>query len=455
MASAGSPSNDAPPSSNPPVDATPLPPTNFPRDFRRARAGTLPSNVQLAAQHYAAASETLQSLPSSTDSFLDTYATQQQQQQQVTINSGPALSSVRPGLRHATTTIASTAANAAVTERNSRFRSGSLTSLPGASLSNAFGGSPLYSTSWLSNNRNGSNLPGLDEHRSIASMDSGGDEFDVHTLHTLDYLGVDDNLPPPPPAATLSELRNRTQAAIAGNLAASANPARNRSVTISDGLYRMKPAAASMSLLATPSASEEEELLDAYGQNYGHQHMDKYDNTLAADNYYQTLQVARGFKPSQHLTSTAATGTRPRAISVGILDDPSRSVQRIGYDTQQTQYGVELLGGQNTLAGTVSKLSSAQSGSSRYTANDPTSARASTNYLAAPPTQTRAISPKSEGSSTQIQAPTRSLWIGNLDSSVTSEQLIHVFAPYGAIESLRLLPEKVNSISECFLMISF
>ncbi|KAH9930983.1 uncharacterized protein B0H18DRAFT_992159 [Fomitopsis serialis] len=46
-----------------------------------------------------------------------------------------------------------------------------------------------------------------------------------------------------------------------------------------------------------------------------------------------------------------------------------------------------------------------------------------------------------------MQTPTRSLWIGNLDSSVTSEQLIHVFAPYGAIESLRLLPEKVRVLS--------
>ena len=46
-----------------------------------------------------------------------------------------------------------------------------------------------------------------------------------------------------------------------------------------------------------------------------------------------------------------------------------------------------------------------------------------------------------------MQVPTRSLWIGNLDNSVTSEQLIHVFAPYGAIESLRLLPEKVSEVN--------
>lgn len=79
----------------------------------------------------------------------------------------------------------------------------------------------------------------------------------------------------------------------------------------------------------------------------------------------------------------------------------------------------------------------------RYAPADSNAGRVGT-YLAAPTTQARALSPKSEGSPSQIQAPTRSLWIGNLDSTVSSEQLIHVFAPYGAIESLRLLPEKVR-----------
>ncbi|PWN21418.1 hypothetical protein BCV69DRAFT_169722 [Microstroma glucosiphilum] len=40
------------------------------------------------------------------------------------------------------------------------------------------------------------------------------------------------------------------------------------------------------------------------------------------------------------------------------------------------------------------------------------------------------------------QQPTRSLWIGNLDVSTTGQELMQAFAPYGAIESLRLLPEK-------------
>lgn len=59
------------------------------------------------------------------------------------------------------------------------------------------------------------------------------------------------------------------------------------------------------------------------------------------------------------------------------------------------------------------------------------------------PAQNRSTSPKSEGPASQIQTPARSLRIANLDGVLTSIQLIHVFAPYDAVESLRLLPEKV------------
>jgi protein JSN1 len=441
MASTGSPSNDMPSSANSQSEASPLPPTNYPPGFRRARAGTLPSNVQLAAQRFAAASETLQTLPSSTESFLDTYG------QQPATPSSASMASARPSLRHSAS-IASTAPTSAITERNSRLRSGSLTLPASAGLSNAFGGGSIFSTSWLSSNRNGSNLPGLDELRSVTSMDSG-DDFDVHTL---DYLGLDDNLRPPP-AATLSELRNQAQAAIAGNL--SANPSRLRANTVS-GPYRMRSAATSSSLLGTPNADEEEEgLLDSYGSGYGHQQIENYDNGMSQD-YYNSL-VAKGFKQGQHLSVNSANA-RPRAISVGILDDPSRTGQRNipSVDTQHNLYNSNnLLGDQNSLAGTLAlaagnslnKTTQSVTSPNRYVAQADTPAGRVNSYLAAPSLQGRSLSPKSEqAQNQQIQTPTRSLWIGNLDSSVTSEQLIHVFAPYGAIESLRLLPEKVSDL---------
>lgn len=39
-------------------------------------------------------------------------------------------------------------------------------------------------------------------------------------------------------------------------------------------------------------------------------------------------------------------------------------------------------------------------------------------------------------------APSRSLWIGNIDSSCTSEELSTIFGKFGDIESIRMLPEK-------------
>ncbi|PAV24302.1 pumilio rrm domain-containing [Pyrrhoderma noxium] len=439
MASSGSPSNDHPSTANVPVDTTPLPPTNYPQGFRRARAGTLPSNVQLAAQRFAAASETLQSQPVSTDSFLDTYS---QQPSATTANAS--MANTRPALRHSAS-IASSAATSAVTERNSRLRSGSLT-LPGATgLSNAFGSSSIFSTSWLSNNRNGSNLSNVDEMRSVTSMDSA-DDFDVHTLG---YLGIDDNLRQPQ-AATITELRSQAQAAIAGNLA---NPPRLRASTVSNP-YRLRSAAASSTLLSTPNGEDEDELLDAYNSGYGNQQMDNYNDGLSPD-YYSNQLVAKGFKQSQHLGVNNAS-IRPRAISVGMLEDPARVTQRnLSALDQQTQnlYGGALLGDQNSLAGslalaagstTLNKMPQANiTAANRYISGPDAPATRVSSYLAAPTNQGRSLSPKTDGmQAQQMQVPTRSLWIGNLDNSVTSEQLIHVFAPYGAIESLRLLPEK-------------
>ncbi|KIP09275.1 hypothetical protein PHLGIDRAFT_339402 [Phlebiopsis gigantea 11061_1 CR5-6] len=414
LASGGDPSNEPPPSSTTPGDNSTLPPTSLPSGFRRARAGTLPSNVQLAAQRFAAASGSLSSLSSaapSTESFTE------QLQRPQGLGNAIAPAPVRPNLRHSTS-VASSAASSALTERNSRLRSGSLT-LPTGGLSNAFGPS-IFSSSWLSS-RNNNGLSVLDDLHSVASMESGTDDFDVGTL---DYLGLEDPLRPPP-AATITELRAQAQAAIAGNLA---NPsARLRATTVSHP-YRLASSTGA-SLLSTPNAEEEE----LYNQELYHsQGLDQYDDGSQNNNYLSAGIVARGFKNSDHLG--AGLGVRPRAISVGNLDDPSRAIHRrtAGAEIPQASpYATDL-----------SSMGLGSGASVHFPSGDMANSRVSP-YLAAPIAQGRSVSPKNpDNASTQIQTPTRSLWIGNLDSSVTSEQLIHVFAPYGAIESLRLLPEK-------------
>ncbi|KAJ7273528.1 hypothetical protein B0H12DRAFT_1089857 [Mycena haematopus] len=424
LESGGSPPNEASPSVTTPGDGSILPPTNYPPGFRRARAGTLPSNVQLAAQRFAAASNSLGSMNASTDSLLE-----QSQRQAMTPTS--ALAPSRPGLRHSTS-VASSVASAAVREPNSRLRSGSLT-LPTGGLSNAFGPS-IFSSSWLSST-NGTGFQTLDELRSVTSADSA-DDFDVHTL---DYLGLDDR-PRPPPAATISELRNQAQAAIAVHLAG--NPSRMRATTVSNP-YRSRPSAAPGSHLTTPAAEEEEEYFDTYDDNYGR--LASYE-TSNQDSYGSSSYIAKGFK-ADHLVPS-----RPRAISVGNLDDPMRSLQRRANAVDAHSYINELTHQSSGLAVVTNnagppgilksnKLMPAAASPTVHFPNGELASRVS-NYLMAPGTQNRSTSPKSEGPASQIQTPTRSLWIGNLDGVVTSEQLIHVFAPYGAIESLRLLPEK-------------
>lgn len=424
-----------------PSGGSTLPPTNYPAGFRRPRAGTLPSNVQLAAQRFAADPS---GSAGSTESF---------QEQAAHLQSSAAPSPnlgnppTRPGLRHSAS-VASSIPSSALTERNSRLRSGSLT-LPTGGLSNAFGPS-IFSSSWLSSTNGVSNgFPVLDELRSVTSADSGADEFDVHTL---DYLGLDDSHRPPP-AATISELRNQAQAAIAGNLAA--NPPRMRASTVSTPYTHLRTSAGG-SLLSTPNAEEEEEYYeqDDYEDHaaYERQRLNSFDPAMVDSTYAQSnFSVGKGFKQTDHLA--AANGlavVRPRAISVGNLDDPLRSIQRRSTVAEAPSYFNDP-NAQNPvgiLKGRVDGMANSRGTSSptvHFPSGEIVGSRTSS-YLAAPTATNRSLSPKSEAASSQIQTPTRSLWIGNLDSAVTSEQLIHVFAPYGAIESLRLLPEKVRCL---------
>ena len=441
----GSPPDDLASNVSSQGDSDIAPASAYPPGFRRARAGTLPSDVHLAAQRFAAASNTLSSTTPSTESFAE------QTQQRQNANTPPSLIvPPRPGLRHSatsvtptTTTTTTTTTPVGVVERNSRLRSGSLT-LPSSGLTNPFGPS-IFSSSWLSStNPSGSSFPVLDELRSVTSADSA-DDFDVHTL---DYLGLDDSHRPPP-AATISELRTQAQAAIAGNLA---NPPRLRASTVSNP-YRARSSGAT-SLLATPSGEDDEEFFENYEtqQLYERQRLSSYDGSITDANLLHSSYVAKGFKQTDHLSPGSALASRPRAISVGTLDDPMRSLQRrVATSEVQTPYLNDLAPATGSLASPAGILKSdaklAPRNASSPTVHFPNGdvSRASA-YLVAPNSQGRAVSPKSEANNnSQIQTPTRSLWIGNLDSAVTSEQLIHVFAPYGAIESLRLLPEKVCS----------
>lgn len=407
----------------PPDSSTLPPPTNYPPGFRRARAGTLPSNVQLAAQRYAStlthSTPTLEITPAMNTNISTNHPSQQQQQLPPT---------TRPSLRHA-----STAAAAISGERNSRLRSGSLSTLPppGLNTNNSAFGSSLFSSSWL--NSQGS-YPVLDELRSITSNESvPGDE-----VHTLDYLGLDDRSRGPPPA-TVSELRNQAQAAIAGRL---------RATTVSNP-YRNRPP-----LQALASSHQEEDMEGDDYDSQGH-YRTRVDSFGDNGSYYNanSAYIAKGFKSSQHLT----VSSRPRATSVGTLEDPSRVHRQVNYNDMNSgllpQTGGAISGSSILRSLAEGKIQpqpqrlGAQAGVRFSGVDNVPQATANRSpvpggYLQPPQSQgqPRSLSPNRE--TPQIQTPSRSLWIGNLDTTATKETLLTVFSPYGAIESLRLLPEK-------------
>jgi protein JSN1 len=340
--------------------------------------------------------------------------------------SQPSSTLARPSLRHATTTAPGLSSERNV---NSRLRSGSLSTLPptgisSGSNSSAFGSS-LYSSSWL-NNQGG--YPVLDELRSVSNESVPGDD-----VHTLDYLGLDDRARPPP--ATVSELRTQAQAAIAGRL---------RATTVSNP-YRNRPPLQALAGTGTEDDLQEVEEYESPGPYRSR--VDSFDTGV----YYNSTSpyVAKGFKQASHL----GVASRPRATSVGTLEDPSRA-RYAEMNSLLPQSSITAAGASSILRSLAepkvqappTRLST-QINSVRFTSGDvatqtPTRTTLQTSFLHPPPgqSQPRSLSPNRE--TPQIQTPSRSLWIGNLDSTATKETLLTVFSPYGAIESLRLLPEK-------------
>jgi protein JSN1 len=396
------------------ADASILPPANYPAGFRRARAGTLPSNVQLAAQRYAS------TLTHATPSMEMTNAPPPPQASSTL---------TRPSIRHASTTATPSLPGEHNVINNSRLRSGSLSTLPptGISTSNnttAFGSS-LYSSSWL-NNQGG--YPVLDELRSVSNESVPGDD-----VHTLDYLGLDDRARPPP--ATVSELRTQAQAAIAGRL---------RATTVSNP-YRNRPPLQVLAGTGTEDDLQEVEEYETQGPYRSR--VDSFDTGV----YYNSTNpyVAKGFKQTSHL----GVASRPRATSVGTLEDPNRA-RYAELNSLLPQSSINAANANSILRSLAEPKAQApparlgtQLNNIRFTPGDVTTQNQTrmslqTSFLQPPQgqSQPRSLSPNRE--SPQIQTPSRSLWIGNLDSTATKETLLTVFSPYGAIESLRLLPEK-------------
>ncbi len=318
----------------------------------------------------------------------------------------------RPTLRHATSSVANLE-----NPNANRNRSGSLT-LPQPGLGNAFGGA--FSSAWLANPTPGITSqarsplghPAEEDLRLVSPTDSGSVAADDLNFSTLDYLGLADGGEGLPPAS-MTELRNQAQRAIAKTGPAS----RLRASTVSNFARPYRPSVTTASPYAQDNFyddHQEEEVLAGVEQ------LSMYDSYL---NLYASNKDAH----------------RTRATTIGALDNPMRGGGGRGYMSTMphTAMGYNMDGRYNYGPRSRSDRDLTRSRDSSVS-RGPRLSISSHTSRAGTPDVSLAL-----GSSTP-QQPTRSLWIGNLDVNATSEALLHVFAPYGAIESLRMLPEKVS-----------
>lgn len=252
--------------------------------------------------------------------------------------------------------------------------------------------------------------------RSATSHDSTpGDE--LGNFSTLDYLGLEAVDTPKQasffPPASMSDLRMQAQQAIIN-----AGPSsRHRASTVSAMARPAYKSSSSYSDLIAAATDERGRVhssgLEAFG-GFGY-HDESHE-------YAAPYGTTKGFKDEGLLN---ALSSRPRATTIGISDGQRRSGARAsglgsGQQFSERRSDKEFAGMHRAIA-------------PRHNLSSSISSRTST-----PEGGLR------DAGSSQGQVPTRSLWLGNLDVTTTAQELMAFFAPYGSIESLRLLPEKVS-----------
>lgn len=290
-------------------------------------------------------------------------------------------------------------------------------------MSNAFASSP-FSNAWLANPgpaAAGRSPLGRPEPREeFYSPDSTSN--DDLNFSTLDYLGLADgggDLAP----ASMADLRNQQRRAIDAHGPAS----RIRASTVSNV---NRPFRASVTQQTFEDPNSDNMLAQAL------ESVSIYDTRLPPS------QLAGGLYPSPNLLHPNSGGrdaNRPRATTIGTLENPLTRGNRgflssIPQSPLQAEYGSQMY--LDNRFGYPPR-----SRSDRDLTRSRDSSRRDGGRLSISSATSRTGTPDNAGTSTP-QVPTRSLWIGNLDVNATSESLLKVFAPYGAIESLRMLPEK-------------
>lgn len=486
--------------------------------YRRARAGTMPSEYNtahrrdgsssvggLATEHLMSSQNMLSSSRSPLESLLGpghggmtNSISDQSALYPMSASSASGAYPARPHLRHTASSAAAPTggtgmmASASVDSATAnRLRSGSLTRADngGGVASNNTGngfGSVFYSgtgRSQLNQVMGGKELRMTTSHTSSNGSSGGVDDY--VTFSTMDYLGLADNSETPrattfgfergpamPSARDGHHSQPDNQATPSQPNATSSAAIRNRASTVSNFTRpAYKSASSFQDLISAANLGEDRDSSRPLGlyDDYSRYNLLPDIATSGLEGYARNAPATgsaelRGFKDVALLNSLSSSANRPRATTIGILDAPNlrdtvgagglahpgnklgSSIDIAGYDD-----GYDYLNS-NTSGPFIPTTRNDKGFASMHQSLAPrhnASQSLSSNFSISSGTlmEDRLGAGKNHAANNasgenQGQQPTRSLWLGNLDVMTTTANLVDVFARYGTIESLRLLPEK-------------
>ena len=280
-------------------------------------------------------------------------------------------------------------------------------------------GPTLFSTSWgggrersttLSSIRSGDGP--ISPAQSSFSKDGMGDN---DTIRTLDYLGLADSTPQQA-RATLAQ--TNMEAVLEAHRSAALQPFMTDLVGLNKNANRFR----SYSVNATEKYAEDEEDDEGHGVHYPSHHSGSLTPsaaTIAAANAATQAQIHQHNLAVQAFVNQA-TANRPRARTVGVLEaSPQRSVRSYLATPSRLDNSI-----------TAAELSAAD--------YESLSDAARALHLGG---QTGRMIDASNGDN-NLDPPTRALWLGSIPSSTTVTSLNAIFAPFGKIESARVLTHK-------------
>lgn len=361
-----------------------------------------------------------------------------------------------------------------------RARAGTV-ALPPSSASSYFGRG-VFSTNFVPRTSRMN-----EELKSIRSDESNSGEVedpdDTGHVRTLDYLGLDadspvsPSLPNPPQSAfigsgfyhvlngypqtaglgpsnpSLSALANRMRASTISGMAPSASSLRRQSNTLRSSVFPSDETmmyshsgANSPALLeddfAAPLGSANS-IASQYAASSRVPH--HIMRSVEAEAHDQQLSAYSALMNSNVSNSLLAPMNRPRANTLGgasLLASMSGPTTPLGFSAAAAAAAVRnragTLAGFPKHSGFLNSLSTGTNETNNGNGLNPLSYLDNMhNWMSASRPMTPDLS-----ISGMIQQPSRSLWIGNFDPSTTAQELMNVFAVYGPIESLRLLPDK-------------